>query len=183
MSKFQVFSGYDPLKNFKLMTNDTHDCIFLEHEINGKTINISSGTNKDIVYQEKIITDGIINLEKLNHDHKLVIWHNNLISLNNGISLKIKIEKASFFINIVTKKVFTQNHEYEYNIHTETESEELLSKIINYLCTNGKGIFDTNSISLQYPSTMILEKYCDGRLTKEIEDFSPKVKNKKRRRH
>lgn len=181
MSKFQVFSGFDPLRDFKLMTSNIHDCNFFEHEINGKTINISSGTNEDIIYQEKIITDGIIDLENINHDHKFIIWHNNLMSLNNGMSLKIKIENASFFINIVTKNIITRNYEQEFNIHTETESEELLSKIINYLYAHNNGIFDTNSISLQYPSIMILEKCFNGRLTKEVEDFSPKVKRKRKR--
>lgn len=177
MSKFQVFSGYDPLKDFKLMTSDIHNCIFHEHEINGKTIDISSGTHNNIIYQEKIITDGTIDLERINHDNKLIVWQNNLISLSDGMSLKIKLEKASFFINIVTK-----NYEQEYNIYTKEESEELLSEIINYLYAYSKGIFDTNSISLQYPSIMVLEKYSNGHLTKEIEDFSPKVK-KRRRKH
>lgn len=103
------------------------------------------------------------------------------MSLNNGMSLKIKIENASFFINIVTKNIITRNYEQEFNIHTETESEELLSKIINYLYAHNNGIFDTNSISLQYPSIMILEKCFNGRLTKEVEDFSPKVKRKRKR--
>lgn len=182
MSKFQVFSGYDPLKDFKLMTSDIHNCIFQEHDINGKTIDISSGTNTDIIYQEKIITDGIINLEGINHDHKFVVWHNSLINLNKGMSIKLKLEKASFFVNIITKSLSTSNYEQEYSIHTEAESEELLYKIINYMYAHNKGAFNTHSISLQYPSTMILEEYCNGHLKKEVEDFSTKTK-KKRRKH
>lgn len=174
MSNIQIYDGYDPFKDFKLANN----CYFYTQEINSRMFNISTGINNNNIYQEKIITDGVIDILKINHDTKYMIWNNNLITLNDGLSIKIKLEQANFFINVINR-----NNEQIYDIHIKPENIHLLSVILEFLRQHNKGLIDTNTIALQYPSTLILESYQGGKYSKEVEDFSPKTKKKRRKRY
>ena len=156
MSKLQFFTGYDDLKDYKLINGEMRNCIFFEHDIN-KPFRISLGTKNGNNYSEQIITDGIIKRKKYSQERPLIIWKEEPIYLDSGISLSLKLKDATFFVNIVSC-----NNESICEIHTSNESEELLKRILEYVYRDNHDLFDTNSISLQYPSTTIEHRCING---------------------
>lgn len=166
MSKLQVFSSFDPLLNFKLNVTDVYDCIFLQNEnINGQ-INIGTGTKDNIIVEEKIITDGYISLDKKNPNTPLIVWKNNLIRLDNGLSISINISNATYLINRIR-----YGNEEVFEITLQNENEELMQRIIEYIYNNQLRNFTPNSIALYHPSTIALENYVSGKPIKEVMDF------------
>lgn len=175
MSRLQIFSRFDELNYFKTEKESAYKCLFFEHPIN-RTFDVATGSLDGTIYEETIITDGTIELNGKNFYSPNVVWNNELITLNDGISISIKVNNATFFVTKI--KV---GDVVGYDIHTEKESEELLNKIINYIYNNEKHLFDTESIALKYPYYIKLEKNIDGISSYEYTDLAPDNKCKKKR--
>lgn len=178
MISLQVFSSLDELKYFKEVKQGAYRCLFFKHPIN-RTFDICEGELDGVTYEESIITDGDITLGKMNYHRPIIIWQNKVLTLDEGLSIAITLENATFFINKI--KI---NDMVGYDIHTEYESEELLTKIIEYIYKGKTDFFDTSSISLEYPYTVKIEKSKDGNKTINYIDYSPskkkKIKNKQK---
>lgn len=176
MSRLQIFSRCDELWYFKVAKEASYKCLFFEHPVN-KIVDVATGSLDDVIYEESIITDGNIELNRKNLYSPKVVWQNQLLTLNDGISIPIKISNATFFVTKIQV-----NDIVGYDIHTEVESEELLNKIINFIYNDKKELFDTESISLKYPYYIRLEKNKNGIKTTEYTDLAPDKKIKKRKK-
>ena len=175
MHNLQIYSVTDPLCQYKLMLNQIYNCTFFEHDTNG-TIDIGCGLQQLDMYHEKIITDGTILLNNKNSYKPKMIWNNELITLDKGLSISINISNSTYFVNIISK-----NNETLYEIHLLNETQEQIHDIINYLYNDRYG-YDTNSISLIYPDTAKLVSHIGNNRYEGLYSYSNKkqVLTKKR---
>jgi len=173
MSTLQVYDTLDTLRCYKLTKHKQYGCFFYEFNIN-KKFNVGVGTKDNIEYKETVITDGSISLNKKNFETPIIVFKNQAFKMDNGLSIPININNASFFI----LKVY-RDKDIEYNIYYEQPNEELLDKIIRYIYNHEYSLFKTETIKMIDNETisMITNN------KEEIISLSPKkYKTKKKRR-
>lgn len=163
----QFFSSIDPLKSFKEEAKSKFpNCSFFNHEVNS-SIDIGSGMYEGKTITESIITDGKISLQKKNFEKPVVIWANHLLTLENGTSISISIEDATFMIDII--KCLSQE---QVDVHIPTEDKETLQKILNFFYGKQLGLYNTNSITFTSPTILVLESLVNGKRKQETINFA-----------
>ncbi len=164
----QIFAKGDSLRLFKQDKQTKFpNCAFYQHDINNQEIDISSGFEGNIPINESIITDGEISLQKKNLYSPSIVWEEHLLTLENGTSISITLDKASFMI-AVTKRLGEQ----QIDIHVTEESRDLLTKILNFFYGKQSGLFQTSSIYFTSPTILILENIINGKKKQQTFDFS-----------
>lgn len=163
----QVFSKHDPLRAFKEKANKKFpNCAFFTSPVNS-TIDIGSGYIGENAVTESIITDGSISLQKKNFSKPLVIWENHLLTLENGTSISIEIENASFMIHVVNYLGQTQ-----VDIHVSEEEKALLQNILDFFYRKRTSRYAASSVTFTSPSILVLESLVKGEVKQETFDFS-----------
>ncbi len=182
MSQLQIFISPDDLAEYKLNRHEQYGCLFFEHDIN-KTMDIGQGVYNNTIYQEGIITDGNINLNRKNFNMPFIIYKNQLFKMEDGLSIPITLRNASFYI-LKTKVQKDSNIDTEYSIHCNNESKELLDKLIKYIYNQEYDLFQTESITLYDKNTISMWSTNKNGISKhEIIDLSPnEYKSKKKRK-
>ena len=165
MANLQAFTIDDNLRSQKELINDFYNVTFTEHPVNG-IVPVNSGTQNNIIIEEEIITDGIISIKRNNLVTPSIVFLNNYIVLDEGLSININLNKATFYINIIKS-----NNIIQYDIHVEKESKELLV-ISNYTQNN------INSISIRYPRKITITNIINGKNKTEYIDFYDTGKKK-----
>lgn len=167
MSKLQIFSIYDRLKDFKVEAlNKYHDCAFFEGPVNGQ-FDIGTGLNNNCSFSEQIITDGQITLCKKNNYLPNIIYQNALIKLKSGLSIEAEISDASFFVNITR----CENGNKEVNVHVEKEDSKTLTRILELIYQQKPTFKNTSSIKAVSGGIIIIEKQLNSKYTKEKLDL------------
>lgn len=168
MTKRQVFASADPLKKFKEeKAKQFHNCAFFNHKINGKEMDISRGFEGEIPIDESIITDGEISLQKKNLYSPSIIWQEHFITLENGTSICITIERATFMI-VITNRL----GEKQVDIHVTEEDKNALTNILNFFYGNRPSLFQTSSIRFTSPTVLTLQNIVKGNIKIQTFDFS-----------
>lgn len=168
MDKRQIFIEGDPLKLFKINAQKKHpNCAFFNHEFNGKEMDINRGFCGNIPIDEAIITDGEISLQKKNFYSPSIIWQEHFITLENGTSICIKIEHATFMI-VITNRL----GEKQVDIHVAEEDRETLTNILNFFYGGRSGLFQTSSIRFTSPTILTLQNIVRGNIKMQTFDFS-----------
>lgn len=163
INKFQYFSNYDKLRDFKIATLQQYaNCSFFEHDINAVS-SVSNGFFEDKPITERIITDGNISLEKHNKSSSYLIWENHLLTLENGNSIEFRIDGASFMV--VSIKYGDEVH---HEIHSIEENRELLERILHLIYNQKGSSARTSSITFKTPSIISLENIVNKQRRKEI---------------
>ena len=173
MKKIQICSQFDKLRDYKLQTNKEYGCTFHEVNINSN-LHLGQGTFNNDNYHESIITNGKIKINDINREKSFVVFNNNLITLNNGLSVSVSISDATFFV----LKTF-MNGDIDYTIYTKEEKEELLNSIIDYIYNDCNQLFNTESISIPDTKTIIEEKKYNGMHSKNIITVDDNCKTQK----
>lgn len=178
----QIFIKEDPLRLFKEKAQRRFpNCAFYTHSVNG-SIDVATGSLDEMPATESVITDGKISLQRKNHYSPSIVWENHFLTLDNGTSISIEIQDASFMIS-VTKYLGQEQVE----IHVEKEDRDTIQKILDFFYKKQIGLYNTNSITFNSPTILKLESIVDGRQSQEIIDFntgsSQYRKVKKGRKH
>ena len=181
MEKRQIFAESDPLRLFKEDAQKKHpNCAFFNHEINGREFDINRGFCKGESVNETIITDGNISLQKKNLYSPTIVWKEHLVTLENGTSICITIENATFMIVIT-------NHsgKKQVDIHVPVEDIQNLTNILNFFYGNKSGLFQTSSIRFTSPTILTLQNVIRGNQKIQTFDFSAGKEKEKfyRKRH
>lgn len=180
MSQLQLFLETDDLANFKLNRSEQYGCLFFEHNIN-RTVDIGQGVYENNTYQEEIITDGNISLNRKNFNMPLIVYKNQLLKMKDGLSIPITLRNASFYI-LKTKIENEKSYDIEYSIHCNEESEELLSKIIRYLYNREYDLFTTESVKVLDKETIRLITQTKNIPKEEFISLAPKENKRKIKR-
>lgn len=165
MGRLQIFDRSDKLRDIKMEATEFLNITFAEHPINEK-INIGSGSKNGIVLEEQILTDGTISIERNNKTSPSIVLLNNYIKLDEGLSISISLQKASFYINIIKCGNIIQ-----YDVHTEKESKELLNHILQFISLDGHKEDSLSSITLKYPGFITIKNYINGKVDIDTIDF------------
>lgn len=168
METRQIFAECDPLKLFKKDARKKYpNCAFFNHEINGKLVDINRGFDGDVPIDETIITDGEISLQKKNFYSPSIVWKEHLITLENGTSICITIERATFMI-VITNRL----GEKQVDIHVAEEDRTTLTNILNFFYGKQSGLFQTSSIRFTSPTVLTLQNVVRGNIKIQTFDFS-----------
>lgn len=163
----QMFVRHDSLREFKESAQKTFpNCAFYSDKANG-VVNIGAGFLNGNSVTERIVTDGTISLQRKNQDSPHIVWENHLYTLENGTSISIEIEKASFMIDVVSYL-----GQEQVDIHVEQEDKNFLQRILNYFYERQVGLYDTHSITFTSPTILLLESIVDGKRKTETLDFA-----------
>lgn len=177
MGKLQQYTYADPLRDLKLAATEINDVTFSQENIN-RLINIGAGTYNGNIIEEQILTDGIIKIEQNNKELPSMVLLNNYLKLDTGLSIKIKIENAKFFINIIKC-----NNTIQYDVHTLEENKEILQHILNLINNYNINKDDISSISIKHPGKISINNYINGKHQCDYINFYDNYKTKKKRRH
>lgn len=163
INKFQYFSNYDRLRDFKIDSVHKYgSCSFFEHNIN-TTSSANNGTFNGLPISERILTDGNISLEKINREPSYVIWENHLLTLEDGRNIELTIEGATFMVASIT-----YGEEVHHEIHTIHEDKSLLERILHLIYEQNGISLETNSITFKIPCAVHLENIIKGKKQKEV---------------
>lgn len=164
----QIFTQCDSLKLIKENAKKQHpNCAFYTHEINGREIDINTGFIGEEEIREAIITDGKISLQRKNHYSPRVVWENHLVTLNNGFSISITIEEATFMI-VVTNR----SGDKQVDMHIPNPDRKTIQDIIRFFYGGKQSLFEASSIRFTSPTMLILESATNGTVKQETFDFS-----------
>lgn len=163
MRQNQIFSVYDPLRDFKQNVSEYNNYSFYEHD-NGinKNLNIGCGFYNNTLVEEKIITDGIINIVGKNYNKPFIIYNNALLSLDNGLSVLINITNANYFINVINYGNLRQ-----YDIHLVEDNLPLLQTIVENISRNNLLRDSVNVASIEHPGIVTIERFNERKLEVE----------------
>lgn len=164
----QYYCHTDKLRDYKQeQLSRYQSCNFFSKDLNNPIqITVNNGKIQNQFISEKIISDGFINLQKINKEPSYIVWQECAIKLNNNESIIIHIENYSFFV------VDTQfGHEHRYDIYTPKESELLYSKILEYLYEKKNHFIKLDTITFKTPTTLIAEHIYQNCIKKEILDL------------
>ncbi len=178
----QIFIREDPLKLFKEKVQTRFpNCAFYNHPVNGN-VDVATGSLEGVSATEAVITDGTISLQRKNHYSPSIVWKNHFLTLDDGTSVSIEIQNASFMISVT--KYLGQS---QVDIHVEKEDRDTIQRILNFFYQKQLGLYNTNSITFNSPTILKLESIVDGKQSQELIDFnlgsSQYRKVKKGRRH
>lgn len=174
MANLQAFTIDDNLRSQKELITDFYNVTFTEHPVNG-IVSVNSGTKNNIIIEEEILTDGIISIERNNLVTPSIVFLNNYIVLDEGLSININLNKATFYINIIKS-----NDIIQYDVHVEKESKELLDKIYQLISNYKQN--NINSISIRYPGKITITNIINGKNQTEYIDFYDTGKKKRKKR-
>lgn len=162
INKFQYFSNYDRLRDFKMEATQRYtNCSFFEHEINAVS-SINNGIFNNLPISERVLTDGKISLDKINRGNSYVIWENHLLTLEDGRSIEIKIEGATFMVASIM-----YGEEVHHEIHTNQEDNLLLEKILDLVYKQNGSSIETSSVTFKTPCIVSFENIIKGKKGKE----------------
>jgi hypothetical protein len=162
ITKFQCFSPYDKLVDFKVNSvNKYYNCSFFEHKVNATT-SLNFGKHNDKTVSERIITDGNISLENISKDPAMVIWENHILPLEDGKSIDITIDRATFMVVSIT-----YGNNVHHEIHVEHEDEGLLRHILHLIYKENGNSEKTSSITFKNPAIILLETIVNKNKTRE----------------
>ncbi len=150
MKMLQIFAREDALRDYKLKKVKAFGAIyFFEDQVNG-VVDMSSGHINELNVNEKILTDGNISLSRINRYAPQVIWHDRLQTLDNGSSIAIEIDGATYMVCAITF-----GDKIAYEIHVTEESQELYDKILAYLFANNH-VINPNLVFFRSPKEIVL---------------------------
>ena len=145
------------------VSRDIHSLEILKQEIRKKyknchideqelehTVHMSAGMLHGRSTLERIITDGTISFKEKEEKPQKILWQNHLIQLENGTTITVEIQDATFMVDIIRL-----GKEEEVSIHIENPDPKLLENLIGYLYRHHYGGFKENRI--EFTSPMILE--------------------------
>lgn len=173
MKKTQVIASCDPLRDFKERAQMKYpNCAFFESDFH-QSFDIGAGYSKGSTILEGVITDGNISLQKKNPYSPVVIFQNNLLTLENGTSISITIEGGSFMVNVIRC-----DDETQYDIHVEKEEPVLLQRILDIIYSRQIHPSSTSSIAFTSPSILTLESLIRKKPIKETFDFKKGIQKR-----